>query len=110
MPKEPQIKITISTASYDEIASILEKQGFKLGTNVAEIVLAKGTEITQPVDFRLATIRRDCANLASRVYQGYFLPDNFINFTDEVFQYVLKGLPPKVKDLVTGEQVQPKWK
>lgn len=110
MPKD-QIKIEISVASYDEIAGILEKQGFKLGTNVAEIVLAKGTEITQPVDFRLATIRRDCANLASRVYQeSSNMADTFINFTDEVFQYVLNGLPPKTTDLVTGEQVQPKWK
>lgn len=109
MPKEPQIKITISTASYDEIASILEKQGFKLGTNVAEIVLAKGTEITQPVDFRLATIRRDCANLASRVYQRRH-EAGFIEFTDEVFQYVLNGKPTVILEPGKENINQEGWK
>lgn len=106
MPKDAQVKLTVSIATFDEINAALEQQGFKLGTNVAEIVLTKGTELKQPIDFRLATIRRDCANLAARVCQGGKVSSyDFINFTNEVFGYVLNGAPEPIE-----QQPQANWK
>ena len=106
MPKEPTITIKVSVATYNEISSELEKQGFKIDVNVANITLERGTKLEHPIDYRLATIRRDCVTAAARAY-GHNLT---IEQIDEIFKYVLMGMPPTTIDLVTNEVVQPQWK
>lgn len=109
MVKDPQIKLAVSTATFGEIAAALEQQGFKLGVNVAEIVLAKGTELKQPVDFRLATIRKDCALIASRIYAAKDTV-GFIDFVDQVYQYVLNGKEANLPTAANLVDKINKWK
>lgn len=104
MPKDPQIKLTVSTATFGEIAAALEQQGFKLGVNVAEIVLAKGTELKQPVDFRLATIRRDAGTIAAQAFNASDMGVDFVQFIDQIYQYILnEHKPPNIYDEAKAE-------
>lgn len=85
-PKEPTAKLTISAASFNEIASALVEQGYKPGE--VEIVLTKGTKLEQPIDYRLATIRKDAGLIAARQN----IPSNqFVSFMEEIYQYIING-------------------
>jgi hypothetical protein len=88
--KEPNIKLKVSVAAFHEIASLLEQQGFKPDGSVA-LTLEKGTLLEHPIDFRLATIRRDCAVAAARAFNPSEMGIDFVKFTDTIFQYVLTG-------------------
>ena len=92
--KDPTIKIAISAASYNEIAAALEKKGYKLDLNVGIIQLEKNVELEHPIDYRLATIRRDCATVAARACQGK--GELTIEAIDNIFQYVLNGMPEPI--------------
>jgi hypothetical protein len=94
--KDPTIKIAISAASYNEIAAALEKKGYKLDLNVGIIQLEKNVELEHPIDYRLATIRRDCATVAARAWSYANGTNNFVSFVDEIFQYVLNGMPEPI--------------
>jgi hypothetical protein len=93
-PKEPIHKLTVSAAAYNEIASALEKEGLKLGVNVGTLVLERGTELVQPIDYRLATIRKDAGLIAARAYGPIEI--SFVDFMDSIYQYIING--PKQKE------------
>jgi len=88
--KEPTVTLSISAASYNEIAAALEKKGMKLGENVGVLQLERGTKLEQPIDYRLATIRKDAALIAARICQGN--PNILIiDMIDEIYQYIING-------------------
>lgn len=86
------MKIKISTASYNEIAAALEKEGRKIGDN-ATIQLEKGDQLEHPIDYRLATIRRDAVVEAGKAYQ--YVEGDFVEFCDKVFDFIVNGTKPK---------------
>ena len=118
-------KLVVSQDTYNEIASLLEQQGIKVGEG-RPLQIEKGTEIKGPYDFRLVTIRRDCLTEASKCYQSPTIdnPDDagwrcindtthFINHIDKVYQWVLSGEKPKeeAKQPSTSTKTKPKeWK
>jgi hypothetical protein len=89
--KEPQLKITVSPETYHEIVDELAKKGYKLGENVNALTLEKGTIVRPNVDFRLASIRKDAALVASRAFNPSDMGIDFVQFVDQIFQYILTG-------------------
>jgi hypothetical protein len=91
IPKEPSIKIEISSASFHEIADALAKQGYKLGDNADVITLHNGTKIEQPIDFRLANVRKDAGLIAARAFNPSDIGIDFVIFMDKIYQYIING-------------------
>lgn len=80
--------IKVSSACYNEIATALEKQGLKLGVNVKGLTIDQDMTIVDPVDWRAATVRKDCIVAASNANIPY---RDRIKLADDMFQYVLTG-------------------
>lgn len=101
-PKEPILKIEVSAACFNEIAAALEKKGHKIGENVGTLTIDKGTQFEQPIDYRLATIRKDAGLIAARAYtinEGVI----FVDFMDQIYQYIIEG--KKAEELPTAENL-----
>lgn len=98
-------KLNVSLQTYNELYGLLEKEGHKI--NDGQILeISKGTALVPPVDFRLVTMRRDCADIVAKTYQGEF----FIRACNSLYEFVLNG---KVKDLeppkpTTKKKAEPK--
>ena len=104
------IKLTVSIATFDEIAQLLEQQGLKVNDG-KQLILEKGTFLVPPIDFRLATIRRDCVMEAAKIYvKG--VDDNFIDLVNEIYQYVVFGKKDEKLNLVINTEATEKkeWK
>lgn len=84
-------KITVSISTFNEIASILEKKGQKLGENATTLTLDKGDFLAPEHDLRMATIRGSVAQTAATAWKGSNYPVDFIKFVDELYNYILTG-------------------
>ena len=83
------IKLTVSIATFNELAGVLEQQGLKVNDGKT-LTLDKGTFLVPPIDFRLATIRRDCVMEAAKIWrEGQ--AQSFIETVNEIYQYVVFG-------------------
>lgn len=80
--------IKVSSACYNEIATALEKQGLKLGVNVKGLTIDQDMTIVDPVDWRAATVRKDCIVAAAN---ATCVETGIIILADQMFQYVLTG-------------------
>lgn len=60
-------KLKVSVSTFNEIASLLEKQGQKINQQ-GQFLIEKDTELQSPIDYRNATIRRDCIIEAVKMY------------------------------------------
>ena len=84
------MKLKISIASYNEIAAALEKHGVKVN-ELPELTLEKNIHVLEhPIDFRLATMRRDAAGIAAQVCKTEDILA-FLGFTEAIYAYVLNG-------------------
>ncbi len=62
----------------------------KLGENVGSLTLERGTKLEHPIDYRLATIRKDAGIIASNIYKG--CPELFtIEIMDDIYRYIING-------------------
>lgn len=84
-------RLKVSHQTFNEIAGLLEQQGLKLGTNTNELLLEKGDNLVPPIDYRLATIRRDCIVEAVKVYTADKARGNIQEIAENILQYVLYG-------------------
>lgn len=82
--------ITVSAATYNEIAAALQKQGLELDKNVTTLTIEKGTTLTPPIDYRLATIRRDCADIVGKFWKESQSED-YWDTVNRLYEYVLNG-------------------
>lgn len=80
--------IKVSSACYNEIATALEKQGLKLGVNVKGLTIDQDISIVDPVDWRAATVRKDCIVAAASIKID---PNTILKMAEQMFQYVLTG-------------------
>ena len=105
------IKLEVSLPTFNEIAGLLEAAGVDL-KNIPTITLDKTTSLVRPVDMRLVTIRRDCVIEAAKIFKsGDGSIDNFIEYADRIYQYVLnnKGNEPKETKNPTTAAVNAGW-
>ncbi len=85
------MKIKISTAAYNEIATALERLGVKADGST-ELTLEKGTQLSCPIDFKMVTIRRDVAAIAKDCYKDqaqHFSGGLFTDFCDQLMTWVM---------------------
>ena len=86
------MKLIVSIPTFNEIASLLEKEGIKINSDRA-LTLEKGVALAPPVDYRLVTIRRDVLIESIKLVNNINIGEvsDFIEFTNKLFNYVLIG-------------------
>ncbi len=83
------MKIKISTAAYNEIATALERLGVKADGST-ELTLEKGTQLSCPIDFKMVTIRRDVATIAASSYQHREdRQQSFVPFCEDLMNWIM---------------------
>ena len=102
------IKLEVSLPTFNEIAGLLEAKGVDL-TNIPTITLDKTTSLVRPIDMRLVTIRRDCVIEAAKVFVKSGSIDEFIEFSDRIYQYVLNNKGNEPKETKTPTSTSPGW-
>lgn len=85
-------KLICSVATFNEIAGLLEAQGIKPNER-GTLSLEKGAHLVPPIDYRLATIRKDCIAITGTVYKTNNVLD-FLRFAAMLYDYVLNGNIP----------------
>jgi len=86
------MKLVVSVPTFNEIASLLEKEGIKINSDLV-LTLEKGVALVPPIDYRLTTIRRDVLIESIKLVNNINISEvsDFIEFTDKLFNYVLIG-------------------
>ena len=86
------MKLSVSVSTFNEIASLLEKEGVKINGGIT-LTLEKGVALVPPVDYRLVTIRRDVLIESIKLVNNINISEvsDFIEFTNKLFNYVLNG-------------------
>jgi hypothetical protein len=89
-------KLVVSLATYGEIAMLLEAKGMKPSEG-RPLIIEQGTVIAPPVDFRLATMRRDAIVEASKLTSNSLKisTSEFINIANDIYSYILNSQIPK---------------
>ena len=124
MAKGP-VKLKVSVDTFEEIVERLNEEGIKL-SEADTINLTKDIGLDRPIQWRIVQVRKDCVIEAAKVYRHQIDTDNmeysnsihFLNFVDDIYNYVLNGEKPKeqaaknpevIKEVTTTEK--PKgWK
>lgn len=88
-------KIKLSLSAYNEFQTVLERQGIKLSSN-EKIILESDDQIVTNVDYKLVTIRRDIADIASKSYDGS--SEYFVKYVDNLYNYVMFGTVKKEEE------------
>ena len=78
--------IKVSSDCFNEIAAALEKQGKKLGQNVGNLTLEKDDELVDPINWKCATVRRDCLVEAVKAD-----PKNAVKLAAKMYEFVTTG-------------------
>src|SRR5690242_14562742 len=94
--------IKVSSDCYSELFSAMKKQGYDLDTH-KPITIEKDTNLTQPINFKMASMRHACLEAASTAFiptsneTGYNTQDTpaFLAFAEALFQWTLNGLEAK---------------
>lgn len=92
--------ISVSTECYDEIASAMKAAGLEATPD--QLTIKRDATITQPIDFRLATIRRDCLVEAVKIVS---VPPNQVVAGTEIIAIAIQ-----MYDFVIGIDKEPKPK
>lgn len=82
------MRIKVSVAAYNEIATALERLGVK-ADGTTELTLEKGTQLSCPIDFKMVTIRRDIASIAAQVSKQAS-PNDFVLFCDTLMNWIVQ--------------------
>lgn len=83
-------KIKVSNDTYNELYEACTLAGYKLGENVTSLTIDKDTSITNVINFRLVTMRRDVADIASKTYQ-HDTGVKFVDYVNELYEFILNG-------------------
>lgn len=90
-------KIKISLAAYNELQIAFERHGIKQLTN-EKIILEPDNQIVTDVDYKLVTIRRDIADIASKTFSVNEMGVGFVEYVDKLFNYIMFGFVKKEKE------------
>ncbi len=102
-------KLTVSIPTFNEIAGLLEQHGVKI-TDGRSVTLEKGTALVPPIDYRMATIRKDCIAIGANLYkETVAVPtaEEFLTFADKLLKYVLFGKSEPEENAVRNPIVKP---
>lgn len=84
--------LNVSIPTYNEIAGLLEQAGKRYNPG-EPLQIGKTSALKPPIDYRLATIRRDCVIEASKIFAANQMYDQamLVEMAEYFFQYVLHG-------------------
>lgn len=107
--------LKVSVPTFHEIAQKMEETGNKIGESDT-ITLTKDTALERPIDWRMVTVRKDVVTEAAKVYHapmdndGFEITNSvhFVNFVDDVLNYVINGTKPENQVKTTAAAIQPK--
>lgn len=112
----PPVNVNVSMECFNELANALEAQGQKVNPE-NPITVTKDIKIKGPIDYRQVTIRKDVLIEVAKVYKTPV--DNremevsdskhFINFLDNIYEYILKGTKPEDKTAKPVETKKSGW-
>lgn len=113
------MKIKISVSAYNEIATALERLGVK-ADGTTELTLEKGTQLSCPIDFKMVTIRRDIAEIATKAYKDAIQENNaamrqelkFVEFCDQLMNWILseEKIMTEIKKIGNPNTTDKGWK
>lgn len=114
LPDKTIVKVSLET--FNEIANALEASG-KTINKESDITLTKDISIKGPIDYRQVTIRKDILEFVKDVYMSPLNDDmnqisdseHFLNFFDDVYNYVLKGERPTAKPATETKTETKAW-
>lgn len=98
------MKIIVSLPTFNEIASLIEKEGngAKINDGKGGITLEKGTAIMPPIDFRLVQMRQNCADIAAKCN-----PSDLVEASNKLYEFVLNGKVDSNQNTIKIEQKSP---
>lgn len=109
-------EISISSDAFDEMTGALNEAGIKLD-NDTEFVVKKDLTIKGPILYRQVNLRHQILMEVAKVYKspinGDFEVSNsshFIDFLDDVYQYILKKKKPTKNPTSPTKTIKPKDK
>lgn len=84
--------IAVSTECYDEIATAMKAAGLEATPD--QLTIKRDATITQPVDFRLATIRRDClVEAVKHLSKEQHGEQDLITLAERMYDFVISKEP-----------------
>lgn len=104
-------KIPVSIATFHELAAALEKMGIKT-SDAKTLIIEKGSDLQPPIDWRLVTVRKDCAEIITKLFEFYPDGTSVPVAIEELFQYIVHHkLPEKIEpELETNIPTKGEWK
>lgn len=85
-------RIELSVQSFNEFAALLEKHGVHVNQR-GELFLAKDTALVPPIDYKAATIRKDCIAIAANLFKSSEPKlEDFVNYANKLYDYVILGV------------------
>jgi hypothetical protein len=94
--------IKVTTATYNEIVQALTNSGRALKSG-EPVTIHKEEKLLSPIDYKLVTVRRDCADICAKVYNSSHMDKGitFIEFCNVLYQFVLNDkLPTNKQSLI----------
>lgn len=89
------IKLEVSSPTFNEIAGLLEAKGIDIGKEGTVLTLTKGMSLVRPIDYRLVVIRRDCVIEATKIFSHGRSDNEFMELVDKIYEYVLNNKMPE---------------
>lgn len=86
------MKIKVSHDTFNEIEAALQSAGREIDGN-NDITIEKTDALVQPINFKLATVRRDCLCEAVKVATSGYSAEvmNITDLANEMYEFVIKG-------------------
>lgn len=103
-------KIKLSHQSFNEIASEMERLGFKT-SDPHKIEIERSDMLVRPIDWRMANVRRDCLIQATLFCASETKKVTCIlDLAEEMLQYVINGVTnADEKEIPKEEKPVNKW-
>src|ERR1051325_1916621 len=93
----PKIEIQISENAHSEIVHALNEHGHKINAG-DNIVISKDIGIKGPYNYRQVNLRHQIMQDVVKIYKSPMIDDiekndskEFIDFLDDIYNYILKG-------------------
>ena len=91
------MKIQVSHNTFAEIETAMAAQNVKINQNASNLTIEKGSVIEAPTNFKLVTIRRDCADIAAKSYNANIHGPDFIEYTHKLYNFIMDEMPVETK-------------
>lgn len=100
-------KLVLSIPTFHELAAALEKMGIKT-SDAKTLIIEKGSDLQPPIDWRLVIVRKDCAEIITKLFEFYPDGTSIPVAIEELFQYIVHHKLPDEEP--ANEPTKGEWK